>query len=187
MKILSIILLSAFAFLLSGCFGVKKPDNANSSVSIYEQNFISITGEKVSLNEFKGKNILFVNVASECGFTKQYADLEKLSRIYKDNLVIIGFPANDFLGQEPGTNEQIAAFCKDNYDVTFLMAEKITVIGKDMHPIYKWLTDKSLNGWNEMKPKWNFYKYIVDTEGELVKVLPSTTEPLDEEITGLLK
>jgi glutathione peroxidase len=186
MKIL-IILINISVLFFTGCFGVEKPESAKSSVSIYEQNFISITGQQVSLAEFKGKNILFVNVASECGFTKQYADLEKLSRIYKDNLIVIGFPANDFLGQEPGTNEEIAAFCKEYYDVTFILAEKITVKGKDQHPIYKWLTEKPLNGWNEMKPKWNFYKYIVDTEGELVKVLPSTTVPLDEEITGLLK
>ncbi len=112
--------------------------------------------------------------------------LRNLNRKYKDNLVIIGFPANNFMGQEPGTDKEIAEFCKTNYDVTFLLASKISVKGDDIHPIYKWLTDKSLNGWNDMGPKWNFYKYLVNEKGELVKVFPSTTEPLSKDITALL-
>lgn len=182
------ITLTIFAVISSiNCFGsADKPSGSKSRKTIYDYAFTSIDGNKVSLSEFKGKKILFVNVASECGFTPQYEDLEKLHRKYVGKLVIIGFPANNFMGQEPGTNKEIAEFCRSKYDVTFLMAEKISVKGDDIHPVYKWLTDKSLNGWNDMGPKWNFYKYLVDEKGELIKIFPSTTEPMSEEITSLL-
>ena len=154
---------------------------------IYNLTYTSIDGKPVSLETYKGKKLLIVNVASKCGFTPQYEDLEKLYETYKDKLTIVGFPANDFKKQEPGTNEEISEFCKLNYGVSFPLAAKISVVGENKDPIYKWLTDKSLNGWNELEPQWNFYKYLIDENGELIKVFPSTTKPLDEDIISHLK
>lgn len=165
----------------------KKPQNAKSLKSLYEYEFTSIDGKKTVLSEFRGKKILFVNVASKCGFTTQYEGLEKLYDTYKDQIVVIGFPANDFKNQEPGTNEEIATFCKTTYGVKFPMAQKTSVLGKDKHDIYKWLTDKSLNGWNAEEPKWNFHKYLVDENGELVAVFPSMTKPMSDNILAYLK
>jgi glutathione peroxidase len=165
----------------------QRPESAVSRKSIFDYSYTSIEGKEVDLAAFKGRYILFVNVASKCGYTPQYAELEKLFLDYKDKLVIIGFPANDFGSQEPGTNEEIARFCSTTYDVTFPMARKTMVIGDGMHPIYKWLTDPSLNGWNDKAPKWNFTKYLVGKDGELLKVFPSKTVPLSEEITSLMK
>jgi len=179
------------AFVLSvtaiNCLGgPEKPKSAQSTKSIYDYSFKTIDGSTVSFSQFKGKKVLVVNVASKCGFTPQYEDLEKLHRQYKDKLAVLGFPANNFNHQEPGTNEEIANFCKSKYDVTFLMAEKISVIGDDQNDVYKWLTDKSLNGWNDLAPKWNFYKYLISEKGELLKVYPSTTKPMSREIIDLL-
>jgi glutathione peroxidase len=164
-----------------------RPDETDSKKSIYDYSYTAIDGSVVDLKQFKGKYLLLVNVASKCGYTPQYEDLEKLFQEYKDKLVIIGFPANDFGKQEPGSNEEIATFCSRTYGVTFPMAEKISVIGDDMHPIYKWLTDKSLNGWNEAAPKWNFFKYLIGKDGQLLKVFPSKVTPMSVEITGMLK
>jgi glutathione peroxidase len=173
---------------LFGCFsGAERPIGAQNMKSLYDYSFTAIDGKTISLSEFRGKKMLLVNVASKCGFTSQYEDLQKLHEKYKDNLVLIGFPANNFKNQEPGTNEEIVNFCKVNYGVTFLMSEKISVIGDDQHPIYKWLTDKSLNGWNDLPPKWNFYKYLINEKSELVKVIPSQTNPMSDEIISLLK
>ncbi len=160
---------------------------SKSSTSIYDISFSSIDGKETNLLQYRGKKILIVNVASKCGFTPQYADLEKLYETHKDKLVIVGFPANDFLKQEPGTNEEIAQFCSLNYGVTFPMASKITVVGDNKHQLYKWLTDKKLNGWNDQEPQWNFFKYLIDEKGELTHVFPSTTKPMDEEILNSLK
>jgi glutathione peroxidase len=187
MKYIPLTLILLLALFSLDCFRTaEKPPQTKSSKSLYDYSFRSIKGDKVNLESFKGKKILIVNVASECGFTPQYKDLEKLHRQYGEKVAVIGFPANNFMGQEPGTNEEIAEFCKTNYNVTFLMAEKISVKGDDIHPIYKWMTDKSLNGWNDMGPEWNFYKYLIDEKGELIKIFPSTTEPLSEDIISLL-
>jgi len=166
--------------------GAEKPANMNSKKSIYGYSFKSIDGKTISLSQYKGKKILIVNVASRCGFTPQYEDLEKLYEQYKEKLVVIGFPANNFKHQEPGTNEEIAKFCSSKYGVTFPMSEKISVLGEDQNDLYKWLTDKSLNGWNVFPPKWNFYKYLISENGELSKVFPSTTKPLSKDITDSL-
>lgn len=160
---------------------------AKSTTSVYDINYTSIDGKEMNLQQYKGKKILIVNVASKCGFTPQYAELEKLYETHKDKLVIVGFPANDFKKQEPGTNTEIAQFCSLNYGVTFPMAAKISVIGENKHPLYKWLTDKKLNGWNDQEPQWNFFKYLIDEKGELIHVFPSTTKPMDEEIINSLK
>ena len=136
----------------------------------------------------KGKKVLIVNTASKCGFTPQYADLQKLYEIYggKD-FTIIGFPANDFMNQEPGTNEEIASFCQVNYGVTFPMMEKISVKGKEIHPLYQWLTNKSENGVLDAKISWNFNKFLIDENGQVVKHYGSKTNPLSDEIVNWVK
>ncbi|MEO6169000.1 MAG: glutathione peroxidase [Chitinophagales bacterium] len=150
-----------------------------NTTTIYDFKVKSIDGSNIDLATFKGKKILIVNVASECGYTPQYADLEKLYRQYKDKLVLIGFPANNFLGQEPGTNEEIQQFCSSKYDVTFPLAEKISVKGKDMAPIYRWLTEKKLNGVEDSEVSWNFNKYLIDEEGNYICHFKSKVEPYD--------
>lgn len=151
----------------------------NSSTTIYDFKVKSIDGTIIDLASFKGKKILIVNVASECGYTPQYSDLEKLYRQYKDKLVIIGFPANNFMGQEPGTNEEIQQFCTSKYDITFPLAEKISVKGKDMAPIFKWLTEKKLNGVEDSEVSWNFNKYLINEKGEYVCHFKSKVAPFD--------
>lgn len=151
--------------------------------SIYDFELPLLNGEMAKLSAFKGKKMLIVNTASECGYTPQYEGLEKLSKQYGDEVVVLGFPANNFGGQEPGTNDEIGAFCTDNYGVTFPMFSKISVKGDDMSPLYKWLTKKDQNGWNEEAPNWNFCKYLIDEEGNLQAFYASAIEPLGDEIT----
>lgn len=151
--------------------------------SIYDFELPLLNGEMAKLSAFKGKKMLIVNTASECGYTPQYEGLEKLSKQYGDKVVVLGFPANNFGGQEPGTNVEIDAFCTDNYGVTFPMFSKISVKGDDMAPLYKWLTQKDQNGWNEEAPNWNFCKYLIDEEGNLQAFYASAIEPLGDEIT----
>lgn len=138
------------------------------------------------MSSFKGKKILIVNTASKCGYTPQLEELEKLQKQYKDKLVVIGFPANNF-NQEGGTNEEIKEFCKRNYGVSFLMAEKISVKGSDAHPLYKYLTKEATKMGLPDPVKWNFTKFLVDEKGKLVKVFPSKVTPLSSEITAYLK
>jgi glutathione peroxidase len=153
------------------------------SKNIYDYSFTMLDGSKtVKLSDFKGKKILFVNTASECGYTPQYENLEKVYEKYKDKLVIIGFPTNDFGKQEPGTNEEIGKFCKKNYGVTFPMSEKITVKGDSTSLVYQWLLHKSLNGKLDSEVKWNFQKYLVDENGTFVGMWPSKVKPDDLEI-----
>ena len=154
--------------------------------SIYDFKVPSLDGNTIDFSKYKGKNILIVNTASQCGFTKQYADLEKLYEKYKGNLVIIGFPANNFGQQEPGSNAEIKEFCSKNYGVTFPMAEKISVKGEDIHPLFKWLTSKQDNGVMDAEIKWNFTKFLIDKNGKLVAVFPSAVTPMSEEITKYL-
>ena len=137
----------------------------NQNMSLYTIEINSLDGKPIHLNDYKGKYILFVNVASECGFTGQYEDLQKLYDTYQDKLMVIGVPCNQFGSQEPGTADQIQSFCSKNYGVTFLMTEKINVKGELQHPLYKWLTDKELNGVKSTSVKWNFQKYLVDDKG----------------------
>ena len=162
---------------------VSRPqDAARPTVSIYSFKMPDIKGDTVDFARFRGKKLLLVNTASECGFTPQYADLQKLHELHGDRVTILGFPANDFGGQEPGSNEEIAGFCQENYGVDFLMFSKISVKGEQMAPLYKWLTDKSLNGWNDQAPNWNFCKYLVNEEGELVKFYASGINPMGDEM-----
>lgn len=154
--------------------------------TIHQFKVTSINGETLDLSKFKGKYVLIVNTASKCGYTKQYADLQKLYDTYSSKLVVIGFPANNFGGQEPGSNQEIQAFCKANYGVTFPMAEKISVKGADKHPLFQWLTSKSENGVMDAEIKWNFTKFLVDPKGKLVTVFPSSVNPMSEDITKYL-
>lgn len=143
----------------------------------------TIDGKPFDLKQLKGKKILVVNTASKCGLTPQYEKLQELYETYKDkNFTIIGFPANNFMKQEPGTNEEIKSFCTKNYGVSFLMMSKISVKGDDIHPIYQWLTQKSKNGKMDTEVKWNFQKYMIDENGELVDFLKPRKSPMDEKI-----
>lgn len=153
------------------------------SSSIYDIAIKSLSGTPIDLSSFKGKNILFVNVASECGFTNQYKDLQKLSDTYSKELVVIGSPCNQFGNQEPGDASQIQSFCERNFGVTFLLTEKIDVIGSKQHPLYKWLTDKDLNGIKNSSIKWNFQKYLINKEGQLIDYYFSFTKPTNSKIT----
>ena len=149
-------------------------------VSIYSLKVELIDGDTFNLDSARGKKILIVNTASDCGFTKQYEELEKLYQLHKDSLLIIGFPSNDFKNQEKGSNEQIAEFCKKNYGVSFLLAKKGVVSKhKDQQDVYKWLTDKNANGWNEKAPAWNFSKYLIDEEGNLMQYFPPAVNPMN--------
>jgi glutathione peroxidase len=154
--------------------------------TLYDFTANNIDGKAVPLSIYTGKKVLLVNVASECGYTPQYKDLEALATQYKGKVVVVGFPSNDFGGQEPGTNAEIKAFCTSKFAVTFPMMEKITVIGANAHPLYKWLSAKSENGVSDGAPKWNFNKYLIDENGNLVKHFDSSVKPLSTEITSLL-
>lgn len=152
--------------------------------SIYDIKVKTIDGAETTLSQYKGKKMLIVNVASECGFTPQYAELQELYETYGDKITVLGFPANNFGSQEPGTNEEIKQFCTKNFGVTFPMFAKISVKGSDMHELYQWLTKTELNGWNEKAPNWNFCKYLISEDGKLLKFYSSAVTPLSEEITG---
>jgi glutathione peroxidase len=178
-------------FTLTACGQQKKQNKDSKNMekqSIYSYSVDDIYGETFNLSELKGKKVMLVNTASKCGYTPQYKDLQALYERFKDdNFVIIGFPANNFANQEPGSEEQIAQFCEANYGVTFPMMSKISVKGSDIHPVYKFLTQKELNGVMDSEVKWNFQKYLIDEQGYLVKTLPSSTLPTDEAVVSWIK
>ena len=178
MKLLAITIAILFAGIQPGSFAPAK--------SIYDFNVESLDGGTIDFSKFKGKKILIVNTASKCGYTPQYEDLQKLYEAYKDKLVIVGFPANNFGGQEPGSNGEIKEFCKKNYGVTFPMAAKVSVKGDDIAPIYKWLCSKAENGVMDAEIKWNFGKFLLDEKGKLIAYFPSKVKPMDAEITSIL-
>lgn len=151
-----------------------------SDSSIYDFKINSLDGELIDFAQYKGKTLLIVNTASECGYTPQYKDLQQLHEQYGDKVVVLGFPANNFGGQEPGTNEEIGAFCQKNYGVTFQLFEKISVKGDDQHELYKWLTEKT-----GQEPTWNFCKYLVQPDGT-VTFFTSKVNPLDKQIVDAL-
>jgi glutathione peroxidase len=157
-----------------------------TATSVYDFTVRTLEGEEISLSKFKGKKMLIVNVASECGYTPQYKNLEALYEKYKEKVTVVGFPANNFGAQEPGNAKEIREFCTKNYGVTFPIMEKISVKGNDMHPLYRYLSSKEQNGTCDQAPKWNFCKYLIDENGKVLKYFGSRVDPLGEEITGML-
>lgn len=188
MKTVIILCICGAAALVMLSWKAKKPSLPLTPLptKIYSFKLKTLDGQEITLEKFKGKKMLLVNVASECGYTPQYKNLQALHEKYKDKLVVIGFPANNFGGQEPGSATDIKTFCTKNYGVTFQMMEKISVKGDDMHPLYKWLSNKDENGVNGDAPKWNFSKYLIDEKGNIIKFFGSRVDPLDEAITSLL-
>ncbi|MBN8697181.1 MAG: glutathione peroxidase [Bacteroidetes bacterium] len=184
------ILLTVFYpfLMLFSCKEIKnKPANVSTTMnttSFYDLSMTSIDGSEINFSRYKGKRILIVNTASECGYTPQYKELQKLHEQYGDKLVVLGFPANNFGAQEPGSDKDIAAFCEKNFGVTFQLFKKSDVVGDNKNVVFKWLTDKSQNGWNTDEPQWNFSKYLVNEKGELVKVFSSSVSPLDDQIVS---
>lgn len=154
--------------------------------SLYDIKIEEINGKLLDLNQYKGKKILFVNVASKCGFTNQYEGLQELYSKNKEKLIVIGIPCNQFGGQEPGSKTEIQSFCKLNYGVDFPLTEKVDVKGDNQHPLYEWLTQKEKNNKMNSAVKWNFQKYLVDEEGRLIDVFYSITKPMSSKITNLL-
>jgi len=154
--------------------------------TLYDFKVTSLDGQPLDLAKYRGNKVLIVNTASKCGFTPQYAKLQALHEKMGDKLVILGFPANNFAGQEPGTNSEIAGFCKKNYGVTFQMCEKVSVKGDDQAPLYKWLTNKEENGWNDKVPTWNFCKYLINEKGQLTNFWESKVDPMGPEIAAAL-
>lgn len=161
---------------------IKQELESQTTTDFYQLSYSSIDGKTISMSDYKGKFVLIVNVASKCGNTPQYEALQKLYEKHKDKLVIIGFPCNQFLGQEPGSEKEIAEFCTKNYGVTFPLASKIDVKGKDQHPIYTWLTSKSLNGVQDDKVEWNFHKYLISPEGKWLNSYAASMDPGNGEI-----
>jgi len=159
----------------------------SGSPTIHSFKVKGIDGGTIDFSKFKGKKILVVNTASKCGYTPQYEALQKVADQYKDKLVIVGFPANNFGAQEPGTDGEIVEFCKKNYGVTFPLASKISVKGDDTAPIYKWLTSKAENGVLDATISWNFNKFLLDENGKMIAYFPSKVTPDSEEITKYLK
>lgn len=174
--------------LLSGFFADKKetamrPENEETGTkSLYDFKMKTLTGdETLDLRQYKGKKVILINVASKCGFTPQYADWQAFHSAFGKEVVVLGFPANNFGAQEPGSDEEIATFCQKNYGVTFQMFDKIDVVGKSQHPLYQWLSTKEQNGWNDKAPTWNFCKYVVDEQGQLTHFFASAVKPNDPE------
>lgn len=157
-------------------------------VSFYQLSAVSIDGKPFSFESLRGKKVMLVNTASDCGFTSQYEALQQLANQYPDKLVVIGFPANDFKAQESGSNEEIAQFCKRNYGVSFPMMQKsVVVANSSQHPVYRWLTEPGQNGWNAKAPSWNFSKYLVNEEGALTHYFDPGVSPLDAEVTSAIE
>jgi len=172
--IASVVAMGIFALLSKKLFS---PSKESIRGSVYDFTINSLDGKPIDFLRYKGKNLLIVNTASKCGYTPQYETLQKLHQEYGDEVVVLGFPANNFLWQEPGTNAEIAGFCQKNYGVTFQMFEKISVKGKDQHPLYRWLSAKSGN-----KPTWNFCKYFINKNGEVSGFYGPKVSPLDDAI-----
>ncbi len=176
MKLTSVFL---FLFMSLTVFGQK---------SFYDLKANDINGNEIDFSTFKGKKVLIVNTASKCGFTPQYKDLQMLHEQYGgDDFIIIGFPSNDFLKQEPGTENEIQSFCTKNYGVEFLMMSKVKVKGENKHPVYQWLTQKALNGKKNSRVKWNFQKYLISKDGKLVDVVPPMKKPTTKKIIRFIE
>jgi glutathione peroxidase len=190
-----IIYLINFLFVLGACNPSKanKPNQEMVLNNLPTQNFYNfsiaaLNNDKIiNMRDYQGKKILIVNVASRCGYTSQYADLQKLNELHGDIVQVIGLPCNQFLGQEPGTNAEIAQFCQENYNVTFPLTDKIKVKGDSQHPLYRWLTNKNLNGLDDFSVSWNFNKFLIDENGNLINHFGSSVKPLSEELLNAIK
>jgi glutathione peroxidase len=187
---IGIVTLASMAFfsrnLIKNIISKKQTILLSTNVNNYKGSFYDFTvndlsGKPTSLKDFQGKTVILINVASKCGFTPQYADWQKFHEEHGDKVAVLGFPANDFMSQEPGSSEEIAEFCQKNYGVTFKMFEKVTVTGKDKAPLYDWLSKKELNGWNNQEPTWNFCKYLINKEGKLTHFFESKITPNNPE------
>lgn len=170
----------------SGFVITRNPAAMTTTKSIYDYSIEGIDGKEIRFSDYKGKKMLLVNTASECGFTPQYESLQKLHEKYHDQVVVIGFPSNDFGAQEPGNENEILEFCQRNYGVTFPLTKKIVVQGSDKHEVFKWLTKKELNGWNDRDPNWNFCKYLIDNDGRLINFFSHKMDPLDSSILNAI-
>ncbi|WP_229359530.1 glutathione peroxidase [Flectobacillus major] len=157
-----------------------------ASKSLYDFKVKSLEGKVVDLSIYKGKKVVILNTASKCGFTPQYADWEAFYKSHKDKVVVLGFPSNEFGGQEPGSDSEISSFCQKNYGVSFPMFSKVVVKGDGKCDLYKWLTTKELNGWNDKEPSWNFCKYLINEKGELVNFFASKVKPDSEEFLAAI-
>ena len=182
--VLIIIAIAALAMLAFSFRNYVSPELKKTMInqtpkSFFELTYTDIEGKSVSMSSYKGKYVLCVNVASKCGHTPQYSKLQALYEKHKDKLVIIGFPCNQFLGQEPGSEKEIGEFCSKNYGVTFPLASKIDVKGKDQHPVYTWLMNKDANGVSDDKVEWNFHKVLVSPEGQWLKSYSAGSDPMD--------
>ncbi len=185
MKTILIMCAALFSFL-PGNSKQNDPKTVDPPKSFYELSFKTIQGTDFSFEQLRGKKVLLVNTASKCGFTPQFAELEALNQAYSPGLVILGFPSNDFMNQDPGSNEEILEFCEINYGVTFQMMEKSSVKGKEQNHVFRWLSDPAENGWNKKAPGWNFTKYLVDEQGRLIGYWPSKVRPNDPRILDIL-
>ena len=194
-KLFITLLTLAAVAILSACFDANKIATRPTALtttqtmptSFFQFTVNGLDGKPVALEQFRGKKIIVLNVASKCGFTPQYADWEKFYAENKDNAVVLGFPANDFMSQEPGSAEEIATFCEKNYGVTFPMFEKVHVKGDNIAPVYKWLSDPAQNGWNNQEPSWNFCKFLINEKGELTHFFASKVKPDSPEFLAALE
>ncbi|MBK9736413.1 MAG: glutathione peroxidase [Saprospiraceae bacterium] len=194
-KVIFAIILSLPTWLMS-CFNPNKvssqsdtnPINTNMTLtSFYNLTATTLDGKTVSMSDYKGKKIIILNVASKCGYTPQYADWQKFYDAHKENTVVLGFPSNQFMSQEPGSASEIGAFCQKNYGVTFQMFDKVDVKGSNQNSIYKWLSDPAQNGWNSDVPSWNFCKYLIDENGKLTHFFASGIVPDSPEFIVAIK
>ena len=172
--------------MATSLFNSPEVPNESEALSVHSFTVKTIDGKSVKLREYAGKKLLIVNTASECGYTPQYKDLQELATKYAGKVVVLGFPSNNFGGQEPGSNAEIKSFCTKNYGVTFPMFDKVEVVGDKAAPLFKYLSNKAQNGVVNDAPKWNFCKYLIDENGKVIKFFPSSVKPTSSEITSLL-
>lgn len=185
--VIVLVILGVSWFFLWKYWHVQQPKNPITIKNFYDLSIMDINGDKLLFDQFRGKKVLIVNIASRCGFTAQLGSLQNLYELYHDRVEILGIPCDQFLNQSPENEADMRLFCEKNYGVGFLLSEKVDVRGADQHPVYQWLTRKLLNGVKDSSVKWNFQKYLIDEEGKLVDMFGSNTEPFDEKVVNYFK